>query len=81
MSDFVKQLHIWDMHHVRPEIMLYNESCVCESSDIADIADKNIANPEIYMSNEQNPGWLFDIGDEILPSYRVIITHHYKDLY
>ena len=32
-------------------------------------------------SNEKNPGWLFDIGDEILPSYIGIIISHYKDPY
>ena len=24
----------------------------------------------VYMSNEENPGWLFHIKDEILPNYR-----------
>ena len=28
-----------------------------------------------------HPGWLFDIGDEFLPSYRGIIISHYKDPY
>ena len=33
------------------------------------------------MSNEKKPGWLFDIGDEILPNYIGIIICHYKDPY
>ena len=34
------------------------------------------------MSNEQNTGGLFYIGDEILPSYVLIIISHYnKDPY
>ena len=33
------------------------------------------------MSSVENPGWLFDIGDEILPSYIGIIISHYKDPY
>ena len=28
------------------------------------------------MSNKKNLGWLFDIGDEILPSYMGIIVNH-----
>ena len=31
------------------------------------------------MSSAQNPGWLFDIWDEILPNHMGIITSHYKD--
>ena len=27
-----------------------------------------------YMSGVQHPGWLFDIGDEILPKYMGIIS-------
>ena len=30
-------------------------------------------------SNEKNLGWLFDIGDEILPSYMGFLINHYKD--
>ena len=33
------------------------------------------------MSNEKSPGWLFDIGDDKLPSYIGIIMNHYKDPY
>ena len=33
------------------------------------------------MSSVQNPGWLFDIGDEILPNYMGIIISQYKDPY
>ena len=31
------------------------------------------------LSNEKTLVWLFDIGDEILPSYIGIIINHYKD--
>ena len=33
------------------------------------------------MSNEKNPGCLWYIGDEILPSYMGILKGHYKDPY
>ena len=34
-----------------------------------------------HLSSVENPGWVFDIGDEILPSYMGIIMSHYKDPY
>ena len=34
-----------------------------------------------FMSSEKRPGWLFDIGDEILPNYMGIIISQYKDPY
>ena len=34
-----------------------------------------------HMSGVQNPGWLFDIGDEILPNYMGVIRSRYKDPY
>ena len=30
---------------------------------------------------KKNPGWLFNIGDEILPSYMGIVRSQYKDPY
>ncbi len=29
------------------------------------------------VSNEKNPAWLFDIGDEKLPNYMGIVINHY----
>ena len=31
------------------------------------------------MSSVENPGWLFDIGDDKLPNYMGIIISQYKD--
>ena len=33
------------------------------------------------MSNEKETGWLFDVGDEILPNCMGIIISQYKDPY
>ena len=33
------------------------------------------------ICDEKNPGWLFDIGDEILPRYMGIMINHYEDPY
>ena len=33
------------------------------------------------LSNEKDLGWLFDIGDVILPSCMGIVKNHYKDPY
>ena len=35
-----------------------------------------------HLSSEKNPGWLFDIGDEILPKlYGDYFISQYKDPY
>ena len=33
-------------------------------------------NYQPQLSNEENLGWLFDIGDEILPSYMFFFINH-----
>ena len=35
----------------------------------------------IFSHEKRAPGWLFDIGDEILPNCMGIIIGHYKDPY
>ena len=37
--------------------------------------------PRKHLNNEQNPGCLGHIGDEILPSYVGITINHCKDPY
>ncbi len=44
------------------------------TSRSSDYSNKN-------LSSVENPGWLFDIGDEQLPNYMEIIISHYKDPY
>ena len=56
--------------------------CICfENRSISKVTLRCKSCFFFNVSNEENPGWLGYIGDDILPSYIGIIINHYKDPY
>ena len=82
-------IYIFNLHflkkisHIRHVLGESPTQKIVSVSGISDEANKLQASGSTIqqVSSVQNPGWLFDIGEIILPNYMGIIISQYKDPY